>query len=79
MIVERFVDFELEFSVVMARGVDGQFVHWGTIQNRHKHHILDLSFAPAQMGEVSPRKPSKLPERLRKSSIWWECCVSNFF
>lgn len=51
MIVERFVEFELEFSVVVARGVDGQFAHWGTIQNRHKHHILDLSFAPAQMGE----------------------------
>ena len=51
MIVERFVDFELEFSVVVARGVDGQFAHWGTIQNRHKHHILDLSFAPAQMDE----------------------------
>ena len=49
MILEGFVDFELEFSVVVARGVDGQFAHWGTIQNRHKHHILDLSFAPAQM------------------------------
>jgi 5-(carboxyamino)imidazole ribonucleotide synthase len=51
MIVEGFVDFQLEFSVVMARGIDGQFAHWGAIQNRHKHHILDLSFAPAQMGE----------------------------
>jgi 5-(carboxyamino)imidazole ribonucleotide synthase len=35
--------------VVLARGLDGQFAHWGAIQNRHKHHILDLSFAPAQM------------------------------
>ena len=48
---KRFVEFELEFSVVVARGVDGQFAHWGAIQNRHKHHILDLSFAPAQMAE----------------------------
>jgi 5-(carboxyamino)imidazole ribonucleotide synthase len=51
MIVEGFVDFELEFSVVVARGVDGQFAHWGAIQNRHKHHILDVSFAPARMPE----------------------------
>jgi len=51
MIAERFVDFELEFSVVVARGLDGQFAHWGSIQNRHKHHILDLSFAPARMSE----------------------------
>ena len=52
MIVEGFVDFELEFSVVVARGLDGQFVHWGAIQNRHKHHILDVSFAPARMSQA---------------------------
>jgi len=51
MIAEGFVDFELEFSVVVARGLDGQFAHWGSIQNRHRHHILDLSFAPARMSE----------------------------
>jgi len=52
MIVEGFVDFELEFSVVLARGLDGQFSHWGAIQNRHKHHILDVSFAPTRMPET---------------------------
>jgi 5-(carboxyamino)imidazole ribonucleotide synthase len=52
MIVEAVVDFELEFSVVVARGVDGTFAHWGTIENQHRHHILDLSLAPARM----PRK-----------------------
>jgi len=49
MILERFVEFELEFSIVLARGVDGSFAHWGVIQNQHKHHILDLSLAPARM------------------------------
>jgi 5-(carboxyamino)imidazole ribonucleotide synthase len=52
MIVEAVVEFELEFSVVAARGVDGSFAHWGVIENQHRHHILDLSFAPARM----PRK-----------------------
>lgn len=46
-IVERAVDFALEFSVVAARGLDGAFVHYGPIENTHRHHILDLSVAPA--------------------------------
>ncbi len=49
MIVEAVVDFELEFSVVAARGVDRSFTHWGVIENQHRHHILDLSLAPARM------------------------------
>jgi 5-(carboxyamino)imidazole ribonucleotide synthase len=49
MIAEAVVDFELEFSVVAARGVDGSFAHWGAIENQHRHHILDLSLAPARM------------------------------
>ncbi|MBK8799931.1 MAG: 5-(carboxyamino)imidazole ribonucleotide synthase [Anaerolineales bacterium] len=51
-ILESFVDFERELSVVAARGLDGSFAHWGVIENAHRHHILDLSTAPAA---VDPR------------------------
>jgi 5-(carboxyamino)imidazole ribonucleotide synthase len=51
MILEGYVDFELEFSVVAARSVDGAFAHWGVIENRHKHHILDVSLTPAKVSE----------------------------
>jgi 5-(carboxyamino)imidazole ribonucleotide synthase len=46
-ILEALVDFTCELSVVAARGIDGSFAHWGVIENRHHHHILDLSLAPA--------------------------------
>ena len=46
-IVEAWVDFEKEVSVVAARGIDGSFAHWGVIENDHRHHILDVSTAPA--------------------------------
>ncbi|MDP1571422.1 MAG: 5-(carboxyamino)imidazole ribonucleotide synthase [Vicinamibacterales bacterium] len=46
-LLERVVDFVLEFSVVAARGLDGAFVHYGAIENTHRDHILDLSVAPA--------------------------------
>jgi 5-(carboxyamino)imidazole ribonucleotide synthase len=46
-VLEAFVDFEHEVSVVAARGVDGAFRHYGIIENSHQHHILDVSMAPA--------------------------------
>lgn len=46
-VLEAFVDFERELSLVAARSLDGAFAHYGLIENRHRAHILDLSFAPA--------------------------------
>jgi len=46
-VLEAFVDFEREVSVVGARGLDGSFAHFGVIENRHRRHILDVSIAPA--------------------------------
>jgi 5-(carboxyamino)imidazole ribonucleotide synthase len=48
-VLEAFIDFEREISVVAARGEDGQFVHYGAIENQHSRHILDLSIAPARV------------------------------
>jgi 5-(carboxyamino)imidazole ribonucleotide synthase len=46
-VLEAFVDFDREVSVVAARGLDGAFAHYGVIENAHSHHILDVSIAPA--------------------------------
>ena len=79
MIVEGFVDFELEFSMVMARAVDGQFVHWGAIQNRHKHHILDVSFAPARMGQASSARAIEVSRALAdKLDLIGVLCIEFF-
>jgi 5-(carboxyamino)imidazole ribonucleotide synthase len=49
MILEAFVDFVCELSVVAARGVDGAFAHWSVVENTHRNHILDISVAPASV------------------------------
>jgi len=49
LILEGFVDFAAEISVMVARGVDGTVVTFDTVENRHKHHILDLTLAPAPL------------------------------
>lgn len=46
-VLEAFVAFEKEVSVVCARDQRGNFAHYGVIENEHKNHILDVSFAPA--------------------------------
>ena len=48
-VLEAFVDFELEISVVAARGLHGEFVHYGAVENSHKNHILDVTIAPARI------------------------------
>lgn len=48
-ILEAFIDFDCELSVVAARGVDGDFVTYGPMENRHENHILDVSICPANL------------------------------
>jgi 5-(carboxyamino)imidazole ribonucleotide synthase len=79
MIVEAVVDFELEFSVVAARGVDGSFTHWGAIENQHRHHILDLSFAPARMPkQLAARAIDVARSLLEKLDLIGVLCIEFF-
>ena len=50
-VLEAFIDFEKEISVVCARDQSGNFADYGVIENEHKNHILDISFAPAVVTE----------------------------
>lgn len=50
-VLEAFVEFEKEVSVVCARDAKGNFAHFGVIENAHANHILDVSFAPAVVSE----------------------------
>ena len=50
-ILEAFVEFEKEISVVCACDREGNFVHYAVIENQHANHILDISFAPAIVSE----------------------------
>ncbi len=47
LVAEALVDFACELSVMVARGLDGTVRAYDAVQNRHRHHILDLTLAPA--------------------------------
>jgi 5-(carboxyamino)imidazole ribonucleotide synthase len=79
MIVEAVVDFELEFSVVAARGLDGSFAHWGAIENQHRRHILDLSLAPARMPEKVTARALEIARLLmEKLGLIGVLCIEFF-
>ena len=48
-VLEAFIDFDLEMSVVAARGLNGDFAHYGAVENKHTNHILDVTTAPADV------------------------------
>jgi 5-(carboxyamino)imidazole ribonucleotide synthase len=50
-VLEAFVPFDKEASVVCARGESGDFAHYGVIENQHAYHILDISFTPSLISE----------------------------
>jgi 5-(carboxyamino)imidazole ribonucleotide synthase len=49
LIVEAWVDFACEISVIVARGADGAAVAFDSVENRHRNHILDITLAPARI------------------------------
>jgi 5-(carboxyamino)imidazole ribonucleotide synthase len=48
-ILEGFVDFAYEASVVAARGADGAFAAFDPPENEHEHHILRRSTVPGRL------------------------------
>jgi 5-(carboxyamino)imidazole ribonucleotide synthase len=51
-ILEAFVPFEREISVIAARGSDGHFAAFDVTENEHHDHILHRSVAPADLPEA---------------------------
>jgi 5-(carboxyamino)imidazole ribonucleotide synthase len=51
LMLERFVDFKMEVSVIAARNTKGQIATYPVVENIHENNILRISIAPAR---VSP-------------------------
>ena len=64
MILEGFIDFAQEISVVAARGEDGAYAAFDTVENRHRNHILDLTLAPARIAPSVDRQAQAIARRI---------------
>jgi 5-(carboxyamino)imidazole ribonucleotide synthase len=78
-VLEAFIDFQCEISVVAARGGDGAFVHYGAVENQHRNHILDVSIAPARIRPEIAREAIELARAvLEKLEVVGVLCVEFF-
>lgn len=59
-VLEKFVEFRSEMSVVAARGIDGQFVAFPPIANLHINHILDQSVCPAPISQEMAKEATEI-------------------
>ena len=48
-LVEAWIDFAWEGSVIVARGLDGAMASYPLVENQHEHHILHHTLAPAPL------------------------------
>ena len=52
-VLEAWVPFQLEISVLVARTVDGRTAVYDPAENIHRNHILHLSISPARISEAT--------------------------
>jgi 5-(carboxyamino)imidazole ribonucleotide synthase len=78
-VLEAFIEFEREVSVVAARGVDGAIAHYGVIENVHRNHILDVSVSPANVTEDVEREAVRIASAtLEALDVVGLLCVEMF-
>jgi len=63
-ILEGFVKFNREISVIVARGVDGATRAYVPVENRHKDHILSETIAPAPISRHLADQAEALAARI---------------
>lgn len=66
-IVEGFIDFEREVSVVAARSRDGKVECFEVTENEHRDHILKTSRVPAKVTPALAREARQIATRIAKA------------
>jgi 5-(carboxyamino)imidazole ribonucleotide synthase len=52
LMLERFVDFKMEVSVIAARNTKGQIATYPVVENIHENNILRMTIAPARVSPI---------------------------
>ncbi|TAG11172.1 MAG: 5-(carboxyamino)imidazole ribonucleotide synthase [Verrucomicrobia bacterium] len=63
-VLEAWVPFIKELSIIVARGADGQMVTFDVAENRHREHILDVSIVPASVAQEIAEQAASMASRI---------------
>lgn len=65
-VLEKWIPFDAELSVIVARGVKGETVTFPPSENIHTNHILDLSIVPARFPRTVLDRAAELAESIAR-------------
>jgi len=60
LVLEGFVDYACEVSVIVARGLDGAGTVFDVVENRHRDGILDMTLAPARVSAATAAEAARI-------------------
>ena len=66
-VLEKWISFRAELSVVCARSADGKTVAFPVSENQHSHHILDLSIVPARFPDDVLESATRLATQITEA------------
>ncbi len=66
-VVEEWIPFAAECSVIVARGVSGEMATFPMAENDHRNHILHRSIAPARLPEKTQRAGAALAKEIAET------------
>ncbi len=59
-VIEKFIDFKCELSVIVARSTHGEVKVFPVAENIHTRHVLDFSIVPARVADTVRADAEKL-------------------
>lgn len=63
-ILEAWVPFEKEISVMVVRSAEGEVRTYDPAENRHRNHVLDVSIVPARISEETSAQARTIAEKV---------------
>jgi 5-(carboxyamino)imidazole ribonucleotide synthase len=78
-VVEKFISLQAEISVIAARGLDGEVVHYPVFENRHRNHILDVTTSPASIPPPIARQAVEITRTILESLQYIGVLCVEFF
>lgn len=78
-VLEGFVNFSCEVSVLVARDATGFMSTWPVGENTHRHHILDTTQVPANLDEKVAREAREIAKRVAEALRYRGLLTVEFF
>lgn len=66
MMIEKWVDFKMEISVIAARNTKGEIATYPVVENIHKENILEMTIAPARVEPKVAKDAEEIAKKIMK-------------